>query len=124
VQWYRDWLARASASAAGRATLWLLGDAFVASEGDNPLVREDMGVTLAQQAQTLFPYPEISGGASFTWASGETTDFADDRPELTASMKAILKRWIDAQAEAPVARTEEISQETRRELEALGYIEE
>jgi arylsulfatase A-like enzyme len=55
---------------------------------------------------------------------GEATNLADERPELTASMKAILKRWIDAQGEAPAARTEEISQETRQELEALGYIDE
>jgi arylsulfatase A-like enzyme len=56
--------------------------------------------------------------------AGEATDLADERPELTASMKAILQRWVDAQGEAPAARTEEISQETRRELEALGYIDE
>jgi arylsulfatase A-like enzyme len=55
---------------------------------------------------------------------GEATNLADERPELTASMKAILQRWIEAQAEAPAAMTETVSEETRRELEALGYIEE
>ena len=55
---------------------------------------------------------------------GEATNLADERPELAASMKAVLQRWIEAQGEAPAALTEEISQETKRELEELGYIEE
>jgi hypothetical protein len=79
VQWYRDWLARAPASEARRATLWLLGDQFVASEGDNPLVQADMGVAVAHAPQTLSPYPEISGQRAFTWASGDSTDFAGDQ---------------------------------------------
>jgi arylsulfatase A-like enzyme len=55
---------------------------------------------------------------------GEATDLAHEHPELTASMKAILQRWIDAQGEASTAKAEEISEETRQELEALGYIDE
>jgi arylsulfatase A-like enzyme len=55
---------------------------------------------------------------------GEATNLAHERPELTASMKAILQRWIEAQGEAPAAPTQKISQETKQELEALGYIEE
>jgi arylsulfatase A-like enzyme len=55
---------------------------------------------------------------------GETTSLADEHPELTASLKEILHRWIDAQGGAAAAKTRQVSPETRRELEALGYIEE
>ena len=49
---------------------------------------------------------------------------AEERPELTASMRKTLQGWIDAQGEAPAARTGEISQQRRKDLEALGYVEE
>lgn len=55
---------------------------------------------------------------------GEATNLADERPELTASMRRILQRWIDDQGRATGAKTAELSGKRRQELEALGYIEE
>jgi hypothetical protein len=79
-QWYRDWLARAPQSEAGRATLWILGEKITNVDigADNPLVRIDMGVSRASESQGLLPYPNIVGEDALVWASGDTTNFSGD----------------------------------------------
>ncbi len=83
VQWYRDWLAQVSTSAAGMGTLWILGTNVV--QDSNPLIADDMGVTLANASQSLLPYPNITGQQAFTWASGDSTDFTGDQITLMSS---------------------------------------
>jgi len=89
-----------------------------------PVKGREQSYSLRGEDWKLLRHPDAREELYSLDRGGEATNLADERPELTASMRAILQRWIEAQAEAPAPISEEISQEKRRELEALGYIEE
>jgi len=89
-----------------------------------PVKGRAQSYSLREQGWKLLLHPDGREELYSLDRGGETTSLANERPELAASMKAILQRWIDAQGSGAAAKAEPISQKRRRELEALGYIEE
>ncbi len=78
-QWYQDWLAGASASDAGRATLWLVGRNIVqGSQGAGHVVGMECATTLVNALETLGTHPQVLGQTSFDWADGSSSDFSSD----------------------------------------------
>ena len=98
TQWLQDWLAQAPQSEAGRATLWLLGEDLVQANSTfpNPLLVNEMGVTLAANDQGLGFHPDVRGEASFTWADGAVTDFTGQNFNLDATAACTRQRNYDA----------------------------
>ena len=68
--WFVQWLAQGSSSAAGRATLWMLGSNTVEERSTNGLIQTTMGVTFTGADQSLNVNPQVDGVASFTFDTG------------------------------------------------------
>jgi hypothetical protein len=92
AQWYRDYLANASLSEIGTATLWLVGENLVSEKPANALLAVDMGVTLAAPDQGLAANPDVAGQTSFGFANGPgsscVASFAGDRFSLSGGCPA------------------------------------
>ncbi len=79
--WFRNWLNQAAISAAGFATLWMIGSNTTEERPSNPLIATDMGVALAASDQALNVNPNVDGFVSFTFdqgAASSTQNFAND----------------------------------------------
>ena len=77
--WFVQWLAQGSSSAAGRATLWMMGSNTVQEKPTNSLIATTMGITFAGADQALNFNPQVDGVASFTFDTGAgsaTVDFS------------------------------------------------
>jgi len=70
VTWFRNWLAQASTSEAGFATLWILGSNVMQGSPTSSLLNADMGVLLNSADQGLSLNPEVDGVASFNFDQG------------------------------------------------------
>ena len=86
-QWYQDWLAGASASAAGRATLWIVSNNIVqASQGAGHVVGMECATTLLGANATRGTHPQVLGETNFTWADGSGSDFSSDALALATGI--------------------------------------
>ncbi|MFQ5599157.1 MAG: T9SS type A sorting domain-containing protein [Candidatus Krumholzibacteriia bacterium] len=82
--WYRQYLAQAASSEAGRATLWLIGENIVEEEDGGPLLT-DAGTTLLDPACGIcYPSADAVGVATFTFQDGTAVDFTTDTHTLAA----------------------------------------
>jgi len=85
--WFRTWLAQASLSEAGFATLWVLGANILEERPDHPLFVTDMAVSLNGSTQRADQNPIVQSDASFTFQQGggvtSTADFVGDEYVLS-----------------------------------------
>ncbi len=78
IGWFVSWLAQASTSEAGWATLWVMGSNFLQEKPTAVLYTGNMGTTLNATDQGLNANPDALGQTSFTFdvgAGGNTVDF-------------------------------------------------
>jgi hypothetical protein len=68
--WFQDWLAQASTSEAGVATLWMIGSNFVQTRSTNALYSVEMGIVLNSNDQALNANPDVLGVDNFTFDQG------------------------------------------------------
>jgi hypothetical protein len=74
---FRNWLGQAAASAAGRATLWMMGSNTCEEHPGNALIATNMGVTFSSADQSLNVNPQVDGVASFTFDTGAGSALVD-----------------------------------------------
>jgi hypothetical protein len=88
-QWYRDYLAQGLTSAAGVANLWLIGEDNAFEKASNPLLATDFGLASITNTQSIALSPEVTGQASFAFATGDVADFTGDDFTLNGGCPAI-----------------------------------
>jgi len=74
--WFRSWLAQASLTPAGFATLWVIGANALQERPANALYATNMGSVLNGSSQTADAYPKVRGDASFTFRQSGTATCA------------------------------------------------
>jgi hypothetical protein len=89
AQWYRDYLAQGLTGLAGTASLWLLGESTAFDHRVNALFSVDMGLANVVTDQALSVNPDVLGGTSFTFASGNLQSFLGDKFSLNGGCPVI-----------------------------------
>jgi hypothetical protein len=92
LTWFRNWLAQATSSEAGFATLWMMGSNFVQTKNTNPLYVSEMGIAFNSADQALAANPDVVGEASFTFDQGigsVAVNFTGDEYSLSGGCPVI-----------------------------------
>jgi hypothetical protein len=74
--WFQSWLAQASTSEAGQATLWLIGSNLLDEHPTLALYSTEMQSSRASSNQGLNANPDVEGQGSFQFYDGTIVDFS------------------------------------------------
>ncbi len=74
--WFRSWLAQATLSPAGFATLWVIGSNALQEKPSNALYASNMGSVLNGSTQTADAYPKVRGDLAYTFRQNGTATCA------------------------------------------------
>jgi hypothetical protein len=75
--WFQTWLAQAPVSAAGFATLWVIGSNALEEHQTNALYTSNMDVGLVSTSQGASTNPDVEGQASFSFDVGSASTAVD-----------------------------------------------